>query len=85
MSAEMNDNKLEMLLDDLAKSFEAASPEELLAEAKAAGQDTEKIANQVKSTLLDAIRKFEQRKLHAARLACRNRRSGRKAKGRSPG
>ena len=76
MSADMNETKFEMLLADLAKSFEDASPEELLEEAKAAGQDTERIADHVRYTLLDAVRKFEQRKLHAARLACRTRPSG---------
>ena len=75
MSADMNETELEMLLAELAKSFEEASPGELLAEAKAAGRDTERIADHVKGTLLDAVRSFEQRKLHAARLTCRTRSS----------
>ena len=75
MSADKNRSKmdLETLLDNLAEAVEHASPEDLLAEAKAAGQDTEQIASEVKSTLLDAVRSFEQRKLHAARHTYRKR------------
>jgi hypothetical protein len=47
---------LKTLFDNLAESTEQAAPAELLAEAKAAGQDTERIAAEVKNTLLDAVR-----------------------------
>ena len=75
MSADTNPTKTDLsaLFGDLAEAVEQASPEDLLAEAKAAGQDTERIAAEVKNTLLDAVRSFEQRKLHAARHAYRKR------------
>ena len=75
MSADENRSKmdLEALFGNLADAVERASPEDFLAEAKAAGQDTEQIASDVKNTLLDAVRSFEQRKLHAARAAYRTR------------
>jgi len=75
MSADENRSKMDLegLLGNLADAVERASPEDLLAEAKAAGQDTAEIASDVKSTLLDAIRSFEQRKLHAARARYRTR------------
>jgi hypothetical protein len=64
---------LEALFDNLAEADEHASPEDLLAEARAEGQNTEQIASNVKKTLLDAVRSFEQRKLHAARTIYRTR------------
>jgi hypothetical protein len=75
MSADTSPGKMDLktLFGDLAESTEQAAPAELLAEAKAAGQDTERIAAEVKNTLLDAVRSFEQRKLHAARSAYRTR------------
>lgn len=74
MSADTNPKMdLRTLFGNLAESVEQASPEDLLAEAKAAGQDTEKIAADVNTTLLNAVRDFEQRKLHAARSAYRMR------------
>jgi hypothetical protein len=75
MSADTNRSKLDLetLFDNLAEAVEHAPPKELLEEAKAAGQDTERIAAEVKNTLLDAVRNFEQRKLHAARHAYRKR------------
>jgi hypothetical protein len=66
---------LRTLYGDLAEAVEQASPEDLLAEAKAAGQDTERIAAEVKNTLLESVLGFEQRKLHAARSAYRARSS----------
>ncbi len=75
MSADANRRNMELegLFDNLADAVEHASPEDLLAEAKAAGQDTEQIASDTKSTLLDAVRGFEQRKLHTARATYRTR------------
>ncbi len=71
MSADTSPSKMDLkaLFDDLAEAVEQAPPEDLLAEAKAAGQNTERIAADVKNTLLEAVRGFEQRKLHAARSA----------------
>lgn len=63
--------ELEGILDGLAESIEAATPEETLADAQAAGENPEAIANNVKKTLLDAVKRFEQRKLEAARQAYR--------------
>jgi hypothetical protein len=79
MSADTSPSKMDLkaLFDDLAEAVEQAPPEDLLAEAKAAGQDTERIATEVKNTLLDAVRGFEQRKLHAARSAYRTRSTAR--------
>jgi hypothetical protein len=75
MSADTNPSEMNLkeLFGNLAEAVEQASPEDLLAEAKAAGQNTEQIAADVKSTLLDAVLSFEQRKLHAARSAYRMR------------
>jgi hypothetical protein len=79
MSADTNPSKMDLsaLFGDLAEAVEQASPEDLLAEAKAAGQDTERITAEVKNTLLEAVRGFEQRKLHAARSAYRTRSTAR--------
>ena len=66
MSADTNPSKTD-LSALFGEAVEQASPEDLLAEAKAAGQDTERIAAEVKNTLLEAVRGFEQRKLRAAR------------------
>jgi hypothetical protein len=75
MSADTNRSKTELhaLLGNLADAVEHASPEDLLAEAKAAGDDTQQIASEVKSTLLDAVQSFEQRKLHTARAVYKTR------------
>jgi hypothetical protein len=73
MSADRNPTKLDTLFANLAQGVRNASPEDLLAEAKAEGQDTEHIASGVRATLLEAVRSFEQRKLHAARHGYRKR------------
>ena len=73
MSTDGNRTKLETLFANLAQGVENASPEDLLAEAKAEGQDTEQIASNVRATLFNAVRSFEQRKLHAARHGYRKR------------
>jgi hypothetical protein len=77
MSADTNPDKMDLgeLFRNLSKAVEQASPEDLLAESKAAGQNTEGIAAEVKNTLLDAVQSFEQRKLHAARAKYRIRSS----------
>jgi hypothetical protein len=79
MSADTNSRKMdiEALFGNLAGAVEQASPEDLLAEAKAVGQDTAQIAAEVKNTLFEAVRGFEQRKLHAARSAYRTRSTAR--------
>ena len=63
--------ELEGILDGLAESIEAATPEEIVADAQAAGENPDAIANTVRKTLLDAVKIFEQRKLEAARQAYR--------------
>ena len=73
MSTDRNRTKLETLYANLAQGVEDASPDDLLAEAKAEGLDIEQITNGVRATLLDAVRSFEQRKLHAARHGYRKR------------
>jgi hypothetical protein len=73
MSTDRNHTKLELLYANLAQGVENASPEDLLAEAKAEGQNTEQVVSGVRATLLDAVRSFEQRKLHAARHGYRKR------------
>ena len=75
MSADTNRSKMELeaLFGNFVDAVEHASPEDLLAEAKAGGHDTGQIASDVKNTLLDAVRSFEQRKLHVARAAYRTR------------
>jgi hypothetical protein len=82
MSADTNRGKMDLriLFGSLAEAVEQASPEDLLAEAKAAGQNTEQIAADVKNTLLDAVLSFEQRKLHAARSAYRTRSTARRTR-----
>lgn len=82
MSSDTNPNKMDLrvLLANLAEAVEKASPEDLLAEAKAAEQDTEQIATDVKNTLLSAVRTFEQGKLHAARAAYRTRSTARRSR-----
>lgn len=73
MSSDKNRSKLKTLYANLAQGVEDASPDELLAEAKAEGQDIEQVANGVRATLLGAVRSFEQRSLHAARDGYRKR------------
>lgn len=82
MSADTNPSKMDLreLVGNLAEAVEQASPEDLLAEAKAAGQNTEQIAADVKNTLLDAVLSCEQRKLHAARSAYRIRSTARRTR-----
>jgi hypothetical protein len=82
MSADTNHSKMDLriLFGNLAEAVEQASPEDLLAEAKAAGQNTEQIAADVKNTLLDAVLSFEQRKLHTARSAYRTRSTARRTR-----
>jgi hypothetical protein len=82
MSADTNPSKMNLreLVDNLAEAVEQASPEDLLAEAKAAGQNTEQIAADVKNTLLGAVLSSEQRKLHVARSSYRIRSTARRTR-----
>lgn len=73
MSTDGNRTKLNTLFANLAQGVENASTEDIVAEAKAEGQDTEQMASSVRATLFDAVRSFEQRKLHAARHGYRKR------------
>ena len=60
---------LDGILEGLAESVAREDPEELLEEARTAGQNPESIAQRLKNVALAALRKFEQRKLEAAREA----------------
>ncbi len=72
MSAERDPRRpLDGILDGLADSIASETPNELLDEARSAGRDSQEIAKNVQKTLGTAIKKFEQRKLEAARQACR--------------
>ena len=73
MSTDRSRSKLETLYANLAQGVENASPEDVLAEAQAEGYDINQIASSVRATMLDAVRNFEQRKLHAARHGYRKR------------
>jgi len=73
MPTDRERTELEILFANLARGVENASPEDLLVEAKAEGQDTEQIASSVRATLFNAVHSFEQRKLHAARHGYRKR------------
>lgn len=73
MSTDGNRTELQTLFANLAQGVENASPQDIVAEAKEEGQDTEQIASSVRATLFDAVRSFEQRKLHAARHGYRKR------------
>jgi hypothetical protein len=64
--------EVEHILDRLAESIEATSPEELVQEAKDAGVDTKKIAEETKETLLAALKRLEQQPLHRARQRYRS-------------
>lgn len=61
--------ELEGILDGLAESIEAATPEEILEDAQAAGENPHIVADNVKTKLLHALKRFEQKKLEAARQA----------------
>ncbi len=73
----MSDNQrdyrkeLEGILDGLAESIETATPEEILEDTQAGGEDSEAVARRVQETLLNAVKQFEQKKLQAARQAYR--------------
>src|SRR5260370_21540096 len=72
MSAEDDPRRpLEGILEGLAESIASEDPEELLQEARAAGQNPESIAERLKKIALAALKTFEQRKLEAAREAYR--------------
>jgi hypothetical protein len=72
MSAENNARRpLDGILEGLAESVAREDPEELLEEARAVGQNPESIAQRLKIIASAALKKFEQRKLEAAREAYR--------------
>jgi hypothetical protein len=62
---------LDGILDGLADSIADEVPAELLDEARAAGRNSETVARDVRSVLQAALKRFEQRKLDAAREAYR--------------
>lgn len=72
MSAEDNPrHPLDGILEGLAESIAHEDAEELLREAQATGQDTKAIAENLRRTAESALKRFEQRKLEAARKAYR--------------
>lgn len=68
---------LDGILEGLSDSIAEDSPAELLEEARASGQDPEAITKEVKNILQAALKRFEQRKLDAAREAYRQHAEGR--------
>jgi len=81
MSGEQDPRRpLDGILDGLADSIASETPNELLDEARRAGRDSQEIAKHVKTTLEAAIKSFEQRKLEAARQACRLHAAGQSGK-----
>src|SRR5713226_2282394 len=72
MSAEEDPRRpLDGILEGLAESVASEDPEELLQEARAAGQNPESIAERLKKIASAALKTFEQRKLETAREAYR--------------
>jgi hypothetical protein len=68
MSAEDDRRRpLDGILEGLAESVAREDPEKLLEEARTAGQNPESIAQRLKIIASAALKKFEQRKLEAAR------------------
>src|SRR6267378_891704 len=61
--------ELEGILDGLAELMETATPEEILEDAHAAGENPKVVADNIKTKLLQAVRRFEQKKLEVARQA----------------
>ncbi len=61
--------ELDAILGNLLDSIENAAPEEIAEDLRATGQDLNKIAGDVKSSLLAGVKHFEQRKLREARQA----------------
>lgn len=81
MSGEKDPRRpIEGILDGLAESIASEAASELLDEARGAGQDSARIAQDLKATLESAVKKFEQRKLDAAREACRAQSASRSSK-----
>jgi predicted transcriptional regulator len=70
MSAEDDPRRpLDGILEGLAESVAREDPEQLLEEARTSGQNPESIAQRLKDVASAALKKFEQRKLEAAREA----------------
>lgn len=69
MCSDRRDAKKELdnILEELLDSIQAASPEEIAEDVRSGGRDIKDIAAAVKGDLLAAVRRFEQRKLRAAR------------------
>lgn len=61
--------ELEGILDGLAELMETATPDEILEDSQAAGENSKVVADKIKTKLLQAVRRFEQKKLEAARQA----------------
>jgi hypothetical protein len=61
--------ELDAILERLLDSIRDAPPEEMAEEALASGQDLREIEDEVKSSLRAGLKRFEQRKLQAAKEA----------------
>lgn len=65
--------ELDAILEALVDSIETATDEELVEETQASGENLKAVAQEVKSSLLAGIKRFEQRKLNTAREAYKSR------------
>src|SRR5258708_9122927 len=62
---------LDAILESLVDAIAATPAEEIAEEARAGGEDLNAVADEVKGSLLAGVKRFEQRKLQAAREAYR--------------
>lgn len=60
------EEELRALWDVFAESIAESSDEEVLAEAREEGEDPHETAERVRSALRDAVKSFQQRRLHEA-------------------
>jgi hypothetical protein len=65
--------ELDAILEELLNSIEAAPAEEIADELRAVGRDVNSMAAEAKHSLLSGVKRFEQRKLQAAREAYKSR------------
>jgi hypothetical protein len=67
------EKNLDSILEGMLNSIEDASPEDVAQELRANGEDLNAIGAEVKDSLLAAVKRFEQRRLTAAREAYKSR------------
>ncbi|MBZ5494574.1 MAG: hypothetical protein LAO76_26920 [Acidobacteriia bacterium] len=65
--------ELDAILEALVDSIETATDEEVIEESQASGENLKAVAQEVKTSLLAGIKRFEQRKLNAARQTYKSR------------